>query len=88
MTEDCVGAAGEHRRKPLALSAEAGVPDGVDTTVHPVESTRLYPNDPPLAANPGQLELVQPDHPMLSRRDARDNGVRTGLGAFCIHVHA
>jgi hypothetical protein len=64
------------------------MPNSEDLTMNTVETTGAQSARAALTMDPHLLELYEGDHTMLPRGDPRDNSVRNGLGAFCMHVHA
>jgi hypothetical protein len=53
-----------------------------------VQAAGAQPACTTLAVNPGFFELLKRDHAMLPGGDSGDDGIRAGLGAFCIHGDA
>ena len=88
VAEDGFWAAGEHRRHPSSLLAEAVMADGVDAAVDAMEALGLDATGHAAPANPGVCKLGEGDHPVLACGDLRDHPVRVGAGAFCTHVGA
>jgi len=61
---------------------------GEHAAVNAVKAAGAKTAGAPVAVDPSTLELLEGDHAVLPRSNSRDDGVRSGLGAFYIHVDA
>jgi hypothetical protein len=85
VTEDGIGAAGEHRRHPWAFLAEAPMPDGVHTAMKAVEALGGDASPSTALVDAGAFELCNGDHAVLVRRNPGNDGVRMVVGEFPSH---
>jgi hypothetical protein len=67
--EHGAGATGQHRRQPMPLGAQRGVPEGVDAVVNPVQPARAQPMIGGVARYPQRGELAPGDHTPLPLRE-------------------
>jgi hypothetical protein len=86
VAEDGVHAAGEHRRHPSALLAEARVPDGVNTTMNAVQALRAHASQAAALVDAGAFQLRDRNDSVLVCRDPGNEGVRCRVGNFPSHV--
>ncbi len=83
MAEHRALTAGEHRRHPSALVAQACVPDRVNASVDPVQASGSKASADCGALDAGRCELADRHHTMLLGSDSSHN--RVWRGAFLSH---
>jgi hypothetical protein len=83
--------AGKNCGHPSPRFAHSSMPDSENLTVKAVKAVKAsgaQPAGTTLAVDAGVVELLERDHAVLPRCDSGDEGVRTGVGALCMHGDA
>jgi hypothetical protein len=75
VAENCLRATGEHRREPSSLDGQIRMTDGIDRSMHTMNTPGSHPRLDGAVRQPYRNQLRPSDHPMLPRSNSSNRSI-------------